>query len=39
MKKIIVVGGGITGCAIAYYLKKQNHHVEIYEKSDSLGEF
>ena len=37
MKKIIVVGGGITGCAIAYYLKKQNHHVEIYEKSDSLG--
>ena len=37
MKKIIVVGGGITGCAIAYHLKKQNYRVEIYEKSDQLG--
>lgn len=37
MKKIIVVGGGITGCIIASFLANKKFKVEIYEKSDRLG--
>ena len=37
MKKIILVGGGITSCILAIFLKDKNHKVEIYEKTNSLG--
>jgi sarcosine oxidase subunit beta len=29
----IVVGGGIIGCALAYYLSKKKHHVVLLEKN------
>ena len=34
---IAVVGGGIMGITLGYYLAKQNHHVEIFEASPDLG--
>ena len=34
---IAVVGGGIMGITLGYYLTKQNHHVEIFEASPDLG--
>jgi protoporphyrinogen oxidase len=34
---IAVVGGGIMGITLGYYLAKQNHHVEIFEASSELG--
>lgn len=37
MKKIILVGGGISSCILAIFLKDKNHKVEIYEKTNSLG--
>lgn len=37
MKKIIVIGGGITGCVIAYYLSRRGHKVEIYDQSEDIG--
>ena len=37
MKKIIVVGAGITGCVISYYLSLKGHKVEIYDQADSIG--
>jgi hypothetical protein len=37
MKKIILVGGGITNCVIALFLIEKNYEVEIYEKSSALG--
>jgi hypothetical protein len=36
-KKIIIVGGGISGCVSAYYLSCKGHKVEIYEKSGNIG--
>lgn len=35
--KIAVVGAGITGLTLAYYLKKKNFNVSIFEKSSRLG--
>lgn len=35
--RIGIIGGGITGLAVAYYLSRQGHHVEIFEKQDYLG--
>jgi len=37
VKKVYVLGGGVTGLAIAYELLKRGQKVEIIEKSDSLG--
>lgn len=34
---IAIVGGGIMGITLGYYLSKQNHHVEIFEASPDLG--
>ena len=36
-KKLVIVGGGITGCALALYASRKNFSVEIYEKNNSLG--
>jgi protoporphyrinogen oxidase len=35
--RIGVIGGGIMGITLAYYLAKQNHHVEVFEASSELG--
>lgn len=37
MKKIVIVGGGITGCVSAIYCAELGYHVEIYEKKKNLG--
>ena len=37
MKKIAIIGGGITGCLIALYLSKKKYKVEIFEKKKNLG--
>ncbi len=37
VKKIYVLGGGVTGLAVAYELLKRGQEVEIIEKSESLG--
>ena len=37
MKKVVIVGGGITSCVIAFFLKNVGHKVEIYEKEKNLG--
>ena len=37
VKTIYVLGGGVTGLAVAYELLKRGQDVEIIEKSDSLG--
>ncbi len=36
-KKLVIVGGGITACALALYASRKNFSVEIYEKNNSLG--
>ena len=36
-KKIIIVGGGITGCLAALYIDKKNFDVSIYESKNNLG--
>ena len=37
MKKIVIVGGGITGCISAIYCAELGLKVEIYEKKNTLG--
>ena len=40
MKKnaeVIVIGGGVNGCATAYYLAKQGVSVIVLEGSDYIG--
>ena len=34
---IIIIGGGVIGCATAYYLAKQGSHVIVLEGSDHIG--
>ena len=36
-KKVIIVGGGITGCMAALYLDKKKFDVSIYESKNNLG--
>ena len=36
-KKLTIIGGGITGCALALYASKKNYEVKIYEKNGFLG--
>ena len=33
-KRIIIIGGGITGLSSAYYLNKEGHQVTVIDKSD-----
>jgi len=37
MKKIAILGAGITGLASAYYLQKEQIDVTIFEKNDRVG--
>jgi N,N'-diacetyllegionaminate synthase len=37
LKKIYILGGGVTGLASAYELLKYGHKVEIIEKSSTIG--
>ena len=37
MKKIVVIGSGINGLVAANYLAKNNFHVTIIEKKDTVG--
>lgn len=37
MKKIVIIGGGITGCVSAIYCAELGYQVEIFEKKNSLG--
>ena len=34
MKKVVIIGGGISGMCSAYYLVKEGHSVTILDKSD-----
>ncbi len=36
-KKIAIIGGGLTGISLAYYLSKKNYHVVVFEKEAKLG--
>lgn len=36
-KRVVVVGGGISGCEAAYTAALKGHHVTLYEQADSLG--
>jgi protoporphyrinogen/coproporphyrinogen III oxidase len=35
--RIAVVGGGVSGLSVAWYLERQGHAVEVYEAADRLG--
>tara|TARA_B100001175_G_C19237726_1_gene508502 strand:- start:299 stop:499 length:201 start_codon:yes stop_codon:yes gene_type:complete len=37
MKKIAIIGGGITGCISALYCSSLGFNVEIYERRNKLG--
>ena len=37
MKKIAVIGTGISGISAAYYLNKLNYDVAVYESNDYFG--
>ncbi|OUW60637.1 MAG: hypothetical protein CBD58_04485 [bacterium TMED198] len=37
MKKVLVIGAGLSGLSCAHHLKKNNVEVEVYEKNDSCG--
>ena len=37
MKKVAIIGGGITGCVSAIYCADLGYKVEIFEKKNSLG--
>ena len=36
-KKAIIIGGGFSGCTMAYMLKQKGYDVVVYEASDRLG--
>ena len=35
---VVIIGGGITGCAAAYYLGKRGKRITVLEKGDTAGE-
>ena len=35
-KKIVLIGAGLTGPLLAFYLSKRGYHVEIYEKRPDI---
>ncbi len=37
MKRIAIIGGGITGLTCAYQLAQAGHRVDIYEKGNTIG--
>ncbi len=37
MKKVVIIGGGIGGLALANLLAKKGHDVHVYEKNSQLG--
>lgn len=37
MKKIAILGGGITGLTSSYYLAQKKHHVTLFEKEKVFG--
>jgi hypothetical protein len=37
MKKVVIVGGGVSGLFLSLFLLKQNHKVHLFEKTSSLG--
>ena len=37
MKRVAIIGGGITGLTCAYKLATSGHEVDIYEKGDTIG--
>lgn len=37
MKNIVVLGGGLAGCALSYLLKEEGYNVLIVEKEDDVG--
>ncbi|MCX6808707.1 MAG: FAD-dependent oxidoreductase [Candidatus Berkelbacteria bacterium] len=36
-KRVAIIGAGITGLALGYFLSKQNFQVTVYEKQDEIG--
>jgi len=36
-KKILILGGGVAGCAACYFLKKKDYKVTIIEKNNYVG--
>lgn len=38
-KRVVIIGGGITGLTAAYYLTKQSHNIDVtlIEATDRLG--
>ena len=36
-KSFAIIGGGLTGCASALYLRNKGHNVTIFEKEKNLG--
>lgn len=37
MKKIAIIGGGITGLSLAHFLLKKGHRVSLFEQEQQLG--
>ncbi|MFC3899650.1 protoporphyrinogen oxidase [Aliicoccus persicus] len=37
MKKVAIIGAGITGLSTAYYLKDHDANIDIYEQTDRVG--
>ena len=35
--KIAIIGGGLAGCAAAWCLSRQGHHVTIFEKGTEIA--
>lgn len=36
-KKVMVIGGGVSGCEAAIYAAMRGHEVTVYEKSNNIG--
>ena len=35
--KIAILGGGLSGCTLAYLLRNRGHKITLYEKQDKIG--
>jgi len=36
-KKVLILGGGVAGCSLAYFLDKKGHETTLIEKLDGVG--